>query len=62
MNDATAPKPAGPSAFIHHCSNSGCTAWGSFGHGYGTKEERWYCREHDPHGGRGSHGEGHHRA
>ena len=42
-----------PEPLVHRCH---CGAWGSYGHDVGTKEERWYCRAHDPCGGRGSSG------
>jgi hypothetical protein len=45
---AAAPKREPLAHFCH------CGAWGSFGHDAGTKEERWYCRAHDPCGSRGA--------
>lgn len=57
MSDAAIPPKPADVHWTHYCEQPGCTAWGSFGHEIGARTV-WFCKEHDPCGGKGGEGRG----
>ena len=56
FNGNGAASPSKPTPLSHPCCAPECDRWGSFGHDVGGAAEKWYCRRHDPAGGKGLRG------